>query len=66
MRNSRYSGERIIGILRDLEKDVMMTHYGSHHEDSRQVTYHRMQKYGGMETSELRWHPALRSELESS
>jgi putative transposase len=54
MRKSRYSEEQIIGVLREHEVGASVTDLTRRHGVSQQTIYRWTQKYGGMETSELR------------
>jgi putative transposase len=62
MRKSRYSEEQIIGILREQEAGASVTDLSRRHGVSQQTIYRWKQKYGGMETSELRRLKQLEAE----
>jgi putative transposase len=62
MRKSRYSEEQIISILREHEAGASVTDLSRRHGVSEQTIYRWKQKYGGMETSELRRLKQLEAE----
>jgi putative transposase len=62
MRKSRYSEEQNIGILREHEAGASVTDLSRRHGVSQQTIYRWKQKYGGMETSELRRLKQLEAE----
>ena len=62
MRKSRYREEQIIGILREHEAGATVADLSRRHGVSQQTIYRWKQKYGGMETSELKRLKALEAE----
>ena len=62
MRKSRYSEEQIIGIVREHEAGASATDLSRRHGVSQQTIYRWKQKYGGLETSELRRLKQLEAE----
>lgn len=62
MRKSRYSEDQIVGMLREHEAGVSVADLCRRHGISQQTIYRWKQKYGGMETSELRRLKQLEAE----
>jgi putative transposase len=62
MRKRRYSEDQIIGMLREHEAGAAVVDLCRRHGVSPQTIYRWKQKYGGLETSELRRLKQLEAE----
>lgn len=62
MRKSKFSDEQIVGILKEIENGSSVTEVSRKHNVQPQTIYRWKEKYGGMQSSDVKRLKALEEE----